>query len=197
MDQDASIQQRRNISATGIDINKSEASNSTAIPKSLFNQAVASTVSSYVFTTGKQKAQQALNIYSHIDYLRPYFDVEPKDVLNRLINSLKPIEKDSNLITELYGPLMILFTLCAIIIYQMKMASHSIQDGTLIGTAFFVCFSYWIGTSLLFSSSSFFFNSSITIFNYLSLIVLNILIYRISLKEYLFYFLSKIGIFII
>jgi len=168
MDQDASIQQRRNTAA--IDINKSEAVNSTTIPKSLFNQAVASTVSSYVFTTGKQKAQQALNIYSHIDYLRPYFDVEPKEVLNRLINSLKPIETEP-MITELYGPLMILFTLCAIIIFEMKLASHSIQDGTLIGTAFFVCFSYWIGTSLLFSSSSFFFNSSITMFNYLSLIV--------------------------
>jgi len=43
-----------------------------------------------VFTTGKQKAQQALNIYSHIDYLRPYFDVEPKEVLNRLIDSIMP-----------------------------------------------------------------------------------------------------------
>ena len=45
-----------------------------------------------MFTTGKERAQQALNIYSHIDYLRPYFDVEPKDVLNRLIYSLVPIE---------------------------------------------------------------------------------------------------------
>jgi len=182
MDQDGSIQQRRNIPVADSDINKSDAPNSTSIPTSLFNQAVASTVSSYVFTTGKQRAQQALNIYSHIDYLRPYFDVEPKDVLNRLINSLKPIEKDSVLITELYGPLMILFTLCAIIIYQMKMASHSIQDGTLIGTAFFVCFTYWIGTSLLFSSSSFFFNSSITTFNYLSLIVLKYSIFKIALN---------------
>ena len=172
MDHEAAIQQRRNVAASDVD-SKSDTAPSTSIPTSLFNQAVASTVSSYVFTTGKQRAQQALNIYSHIDLFRPYFDVEPKDVLNRLKGSLMPIEKDSNskLTTELYGPLMILFTLCAIIIYQMKMASHSIQDGTLIGTAFFVCFTYWIGTSLLFSSSSFFFNSSITVFNYLSLIV--------------------------
>ena len=105
----------------------------------LFNQTMASTMGAYVFNTGKEKAQQALNIYSHIDYLRPYFDVEPKDVLNRLLYSLVPVDPNSlvKLPTELYGPLMILFTLCAILIYQMKMANQSVQDGTLIGTAFF------------------------------------------------------------
>lgn len=49
----------------------------------LLGPSMASTVGAYVFNTGREKAQQALNIYSHIDYLRPYFDVEPKDVLNR------------------------------------------------------------------------------------------------------------------
>jgi hypothetical protein len=97
----------------------------------ILGQTVASTVGAYVFSTGKQKAQQALNIYSHIDYLRPYFDVEPKDVLNRLIYSLVPVDRRANmnaLFTELYGPLMIIFTLCAILIYQMKVASHSIVN---------------------------------------------------------------------
>jgi len=136
---------------------------------SFMTQTVASSVGNYMLTTGKQRAQQALNIYSHIDYLRPYFDVEPKDVLNRLIYSLVPI-KHNTLKTELYGPLMIIFTLCAILIYQMKIASHKIEDGTLIGSAFFVCFSYWIGSSFLFSSTSYVFNSSITLFNYLDLI---------------------------
>lgn len=161
---------------------------------------VASTVGAYVFQTGKQRAQQALNIYSHIDYLRPYFDVEPKDVLNRLLYSLVPVDRSNNiLVTELYGPLMILFTLCAILIYQMKLASHAIQDGTLIGTAFFVCFSYWIGTSFLASSTSFVCNSSITLFNFLSLIGYSLFSHCVvmligtfihtSFDHFLFYFL--------
>lgn len=45
-------------------------------------------------TTGKERAQKALNIYSHIDFLRPFFDVEPKDVLNRLMYSLVPIKNN-------------------------------------------------------------------------------------------------------
>ena len=49
-----------------------------------------------VFTTGKEKAQQALNIYSHIDYLRPYFEVEPKEVLNRLFYSVIPLHQSNN-----------------------------------------------------------------------------------------------------
>ncbi|CAF1050708.1 unnamed protein product [Brachionus calyciflorus] len=150
----------------------------TSIP--MFNQSMAQTVGAYVFNTGKEKVQKTLNIYSHIDYLRPYFDVEPKDVLNRLLYSVIPI-KNNNLTTELYGPLMILFTLCAILIYQMKTANHSIEDGTLIGTAFFVCFTYWIGVSFLASSTSFICNSSVSLFNYLSLIGYSLFSYCVVL----------------
>jgi len=145
------------------------ASNNSANP--VMTPLIASSVGSYVFEAGKQRAQQALNIYSHIDYLRPYFDVEPKDVLNRLLNTFIPsLQNVQNLLTELYGPIMIIFTLSAILIYQMKVANHSVQDGTLIGTAFFVCFSYWIGLSGLLSSSSFVCNSAISFTNFLSLI---------------------------
>lgn len=165
--QDINVQQRRFKDSNA----ESETSQQIPPPPAAIASTVASTVGAYVFQTGRQKAQQALNIYSHIDYLRPYFDVEPKDVLNRLMYSLVPIERsNTGLVTELYGPLMILFTLCAILIYQMKLASHAIQDGTLIGTAFFVCFSYWIGTSFMASSTSFVCNSSISLFNFLSLI---------------------------
>lgn len=140
----------------------------TSIP--MFNQTMAQTMGAYVLNTGREKMQKTFNIYSHIDFLRPYFDVEPKDVLNRLVYSLMPFKNDF-LTAELYGPLMILFTLCAILIYQMKVANHSIEDETLIGTAFFVCFTYWIGLSFLASSASFICYSSISVFNYLSLIV--------------------------
>jgi protein YIPF3 len=68
-----------------------------------------------------------LNIYAHIDYLRPYFDVEPKDVLNRLLNSFLPTKSNlDSLSNELYGPLMLIFTLSAILIYEMKLANHSV-----------------------------------------------------------------------
>lgn len=157
------------------DINQRNTSNNgdgetkkRTIEESIMSQ-TASSVGNYMLTTGKERAQKALNIYSHIDYLRPYFDVEPKDVLNRLIYSFVPT-KNNSLTTELYGPLMIIFTMSAILIYQMKIANHSIKDGTLIGAAFFVCFSYWLATSFFLSSTSFILNSSISLFNYLDLI---------------------------
>lgn len=133
----------------------------------------AKAIGSYVMSHGiKEKATTALNIYSHIDFLRPYFDVEPRDVLNRLMYSMVPFHPPSSQVLEkeLYGPVMILFTLCYIIIYQMKVAMHTIQDGTLIGTAFFLTFSYWLGTAGLLSSASFVCNSSLGLVNYLSLI---------------------------
>lgn len=161
--EDADVQQRNTQNLTHNDMGQQDER------EAFISQTVASSVGNYMLTTGKQRAQQALNIYSHIDYLRPYFDVEPKDVLNRLKYSLVPTHFNT-LKTELYGPLMIIFTLCAILIYQMKMANHSIEDGTLIGSAFFVCFSYWIGSSVFFSSFSYVFNSTITLFNYLDII---------------------------
>lgn len=156
--------QQRNTNVSREDDQKNADSQDSFITKT-----VASSVGNYMMTTGKERAQKALNIYSHIDYLRPYFDVEPKDVMNRLIYSIVPVQHNS-LSTELYGPLMIIFTLCAILIYQMKMANQSIEDGTLIGSAFFVCFTYWIGTSFFFSSTSYITSSSLTLFNYLDLI---------------------------
>ena len=46
----------------------------TSIP--MFNQSMAQTVGAYMFNTGREKVQKTLNIYSHIDYLRPYFEME-------------------------------------------------------------------------------------------------------------------------
>lgn len=73
---DPNLQQRR------FKDSNSEADTNQQIPVAP-SLSVASSVGAYMFQTGKQRAQQAFNIYSHIDYLRPYFDVEPKDVLNR------------------------------------------------------------------------------------------------------------------
>lgn len=84
---------------------------------------------------------------------------------------------------------MIVFTLAAILIYQMKLASHSVvrhvnvilicifffsyqifqQDGTLIGTSFLICFGYWIGSSFAISSVSFVCNTHLSLMQILSL----------------------------
>lgn len=84
---------------------------------------------------------------------------------------------------------MIVFTLAAILIYQMKLSSHSVvrnnkeinlvcekiflvfpfqQDGTLIGTSFLVCFGYWIGGSMAISSLSFICNARLSLMQILS-----------------------------
>jgi len=36
-----------------------------------------------VWAAGRTRAQQAFNLYANLDYLRPYFDVEPKEVAQR------------------------------------------------------------------------------------------------------------------
>ncbi|CAF0807797.1 unnamed protein product [Adineta ricciae] len=129
------------------------------------------TVGSIVWAAGRTRAQQAFNLYANLDYLRPYFDVEPKDVIQRLIRSLVPrgSSREENIKPELYGPSMIAFTLAAILIYQMKLSSHSVQDGTLIGTSFLVCFGYWVGSSFAISSFSYVCNTQLSLMQILSI----------------------------
>lgn len=127
-------------------------------------------VGSIVWAAGRNRAQQAISLYANLDYLRPYFDVEPKEVVQRLIRSLIPRKaREENIKPELYGPSMIVFTLAAILIYQMKLSSHSVQDGTLIGTSFLVCFGYWIGSSFALSSLSFICNTQLSLMQILSI----------------------------
>ncbi|CAF2351192.1 unnamed protein product [Rotaria sp. Silwood2] len=128
-------------------------------------------VGSIVWTAGRTRAQQAINLYANIDYLRPYFDVEPKEILHRLLHVLIPRwpSPDENIKPELYGPTMIVFTLAAILIYQMKLASHSVQDGTLIGSSFLICFGYWIGSSFAISSVSFVCNTHLSLMQILNI----------------------------
>ncbi|CAF1323630.1 unnamed protein product [Adineta steineri] len=129
------------------------------------------TVGSVVWAAGRTRAQQALNVYANLDYLRPYFDVEPKEVVQRLVRSLIPrsLPREENVKPELYGPSMIVFTLAAILIYQMKLSSHSVQDGTLIGTSFLVCFGFWIGSGFAISSFTFVCNTQLSLMQILSI----------------------------
>ncbi|CAH3045271.1 unnamed protein product [Porites lobata] len=134
---------------------------------------MAQEVGGYVWQAGKQSAKRAFDLYANIDILRPYFDVEPVQVRDRLLHSLIPkmptTASPQTVVGELYGPLMLVFTLIAILLFGMKTSGHTVQEGTLMGTAFGVCFGYWIGGSALFYSVSFMCNTHLTFLQILSL----------------------------
>ncbi|XP_064634788.1 protein YIPF3-like isoform X2 [Lineus longissimus] len=109
-------------------------------------------MSSMLWQSGREKAQQAFTSYAKIDILRPYFDVEPNEVLKRLMVSFLPSKPSGNpqkIPSELYGPTMLIFTLVALLLFQMKVSNHQVNEGTLMGSAIGVCFFYWLGTSAL------------------------------------------------
>ena len=77
-----------------------------------------------LWQSGRDKATAAFNMYAKIDILRPYFDVEPLQVRNRLLASFVPVlptaKKQPSIPGDLYGPCMVIFTLIAILLFQMK-----------------------------------------------------------------------------
>ncbi|XP_076336026.1 protein YIPF3-like isoform X3 [Tachypleus tridentatus] len=85
-------------------------------------------VSNLVFQAGKLHAEKAYSLYANIDVLRPYFDVEPNEVKQRIIHSFIPrypsFYKTVSIPGELYGPLMLVFTLIALLLYGMKVSEH-------------------------------------------------------------------------
>jgi len=100
---------------------------------------------------GARAQVSIIDPYSTIDRLRPYFDVETEEVIQRLLWSLHP-RKGSMLLKQfdLYAPLMLVFTLAALLVMGMKAAHVSTRLGaesTLIGTALMVAFSMWALTT--------------------------------------------------
>lgn len=117
-----------------------------------FQQTMSDTMTRFMWETGKTQATKAWSIYGNIDLLRPYFDVEPKNVIRRIVNSLVPkfsVSSSTKVVNELYGPTMLVLTLIALLLYEMKSSGHTVKEGTLIGTAFGTCFGYWIGCGTL------------------------------------------------
>ncbi|XP_047132028.1 protein YIPF3 isoform X1 [Hydra vulgaris] len=128
-------------------------------------------VGGQVWAAGKSQALRFFDLYSNIDTLRPYFDVEPKEVLVRLSQSLVPRKttKPQTVAGELYGPMMVVFTLVALLLFSMKFSGHTVQEGTLMGTAIGVCFGYWLGGSIFFYFLSYLCNAHITLLQIVSL----------------------------
>lgn len=95
-----------------------------------------------MWESGQQQARKMMSVYANIDVLRPYFDIEPQTLLVRLASSFVPVRSLSQpqvlssvfllsclfLLTiffqkipsELYGPLMTVLTLIAILLLNMK-----------------------------------------------------------------------------
>lgn len=73
---------------------------------------------------------------------------------------------------DLYGPLMICFTLSAILLLgiklQMEAQTTNFQEGTLLSTALFVCFIYWFISSVVYYFLGFMFNSELGFLQILS-----------------------------
>uniref|UniRef100_A0A8P4KGE8 Protein YIPF3 n=1 Tax=Dicentrarchus labrax TaxID=13489 RepID=A0A8P4KGE8_DICLA len=131
-------------------------------------------VADEVWQAGKRQASKAFNLYANIDILRPYFDVEPVQVRSRLIESMIPVRMinfPQKIAGELYGPLMLVFTLVAILLHGMKTSGTVIREGTLMGTAIGTCFGYWLGVSSFIYFLAYLVNAQITMLQTLSLLV--------------------------
>jgi len=131
-------------------------------------------VTNMLWQSGREQATKAFNMYAKIDILRPYFDVEPVQVRNRLLASFVPVlptaKKQPSIPGDLYGPCMLIFTLIAILLFQMKVSSHRVEDGTLMGTAFGLCFTYWFGSSGLLFGLAYLLNIQLRLLQILSLL---------------------------
>ncbi|KAK2531604.1 Yipf3 [Columba guinea] len=77
---------------------------------------------------------------------------------------------DQKIAGELYGPLMLVFTLVAILLHGMKTSDTIIREGTLMGTAIGTCFGYWLGVSSFIYFLAYLCNAQITMVQMLSLL---------------------------
>lgn len=131
-----------------------------------------SQIAGTMFQLGTGKAKEAFALYGRIDILRPYFDTEPADVQKRLISALIP-EKITGtkpiVVSELYGPLMVVLTLIAVMLAGLKAHGQTVQEGTLMGTAIGTCFGYWFGSSLFFFGLAYFCDTALSAIEILSL----------------------------
>uniref|UniRef100_A0A8C3J9J2 Protein YIPF3 n=1 Tax=Calidris pygmaea TaxID=425635 RepID=A0A8C3J9J2_9CHAR len=130
-------------------------------------------VADQMWQVGKRQASRAFSLYANIDILRPYFDVEPVQVRARLLESMIPVKMinfPQKIAGELYGPLMLVFTLVAILLHGMKTSDTIIREGTLMGTAIGTCFGYWLGVSSFIYFLAYLCNAQITMVQMLSLL---------------------------
>eukprot|EP00039_Didymoeca_costata_P000256 m.44850 g.44850 ORF g.44850 m.44850 type:complete len:245 (+) comp10153_c0_seq1:195-929(+) len=161
---------------TVIDIGDGEGNMSQTITKNIAEKLVESgaaaeigkSLADNVLDAGSKQAKSFLDQYTSVDTMRPYFDVEPAQIRTRLLQSLRPqLSPKQNIPGDLYGPLMLVFTLAGILLMGMKAAEHR-AEGTLMGKAFGVSFGFWIGCTGMLYFLCFVFNTKITFTELLS-----------------------------
>eukprot|EP00729_Bicosta_minor_P015006 gene15006-17392_t len=121
---------------------------------------IGQTLASNAFDAGTKQARGIIESYANIDMVKPFFNVEPVDIRNRLVGSLRQkIEGD------LYGPTMIVFTLAAILVMSMKAQENTQNlvgaEGTVMGKAIGISIGYWFGCSAFLYAVAFIFNTTI------------------------------------
>ncbi len=93
----------------------------------------------------------------------------------RLLQSVwpRPTREPQLIAPDLYGPVMVLLTLVAVLLFGMKSGGLVLTryEGTLMGTAFAAAAGYWMGTGALLYSLAFIFNATLTVVETLSLLV--------------------------
>eukprot|EP00824_Muranothrix_gubernata_P019148 TRINITY_DN38712_c0_g1_i1.p1 TRINITY_DN38712_c0_g1~~TRINITY_DN38712_c0_g1_i1.p1 ORF type:complete len:272 (+),score=37.39 TRINITY_DN38712_c0_g1_i1:23-817(+) len=106
---------------------------------------------STVFESTTQKAM-GLGEYTNVSIIQPLFDVEQRDVGRRLVRSLLPRPATLEILErpDMYGPIVLAFTLAAILVMGMQPGGTVMQEGTRLGTSLGFCFTYWLGTSCAF-----------------------------------------------
>ncbi|CDW52539.1 hypothetical protein TTRE_0000080101 [Trichuris trichiura] len=115
-----------------------------------------------VFEASSKQIRRAVSTYTNVDLLRCYFDVTPSEVVHQLVASLNPLNGRLALKYDLYGPLMLVFTLVALLLHSMKNSNYVVKDRTLIGTAFATTIGYWFLASLCLLSISIWLSTSHT-----------------------------------
>ncbi|KHN86685.1 Protein YIPF3, partial [Toxocara canis] len=120
-----------------------------------------------------KQVKETFSSYGRIDIFRPYFDVEPRQVRNRLFQSLIPRRPSQmNVSNDMYGPSMIVLTMVALLLFSMKSSGYMVQDGTLMGTALLSCFSAWFFISLAISTLCYILSTDATTVHIFSIVSL-------------------------
>eukprot|EP00043_Microstomoeca_roanoka_P002689 m.39786 g.39786 ORF g.39786 m.39786 type:complete len:271 (+) comp11654_c0_seq1:285-1097(+) len=132
---------------------------------------VTAAVGSQMLRSGSESASKLVSTYARIDVLRPYFDLDPKDLRQRLLQSIWPrfTRQQQVIAADMYGPIMLALTLSAVLLLSMKSTGHILRrEGTLIGTSFAVSFGYWISLAGIMYAFGFIFNTNVTVIELLA-----------------------------
>eukprot|EP01091_Cochliopodium_minus_P005471 TRINITY_DN15389_c0_g1_i1.p1 TRINITY_DN15389_c0_g1~~TRINITY_DN15389_c0_g1_i1.p1 ORF type:complete len:337 (+),score=86.69 TRINITY_DN15389_c0_g1_i1:62-1012(+) len=137
-----------------------------------------------------EKTKSILDSEKYVNYFTPFFDIEPLDVIHRLVFSIIPNSRKETNEKDMYGPMMCVLTLMAILLMGMKINGDRVIEGTLIGSSFLISSSFWIGSSLFFYSLTYFFSINLGLAEILSKVGYSLFSYCIILLSFVFHFPS-------